>query len=210
MHPEFLHFEESKMLRTTISGEFFLHKELWRVVCRQIEHAKANPQGAFYDDLVAMVFASHALEAYLNCAGEQLAPDFWKNERQHFRATGFAGKLQKILGLCGIAEPDKNSRPYKPVWDLKALRDRIAHAKPEKFSETFDHTEQAEPPLYRPPLGGLVTHENSLRAAEDIKTVVELIHSAAKARVQDDDSWFRVDALEGALSHSTDGTTVIS
>jgi hypothetical protein len=198
------------MLRTSIDGEFFLHKELWRVVGRQIEHAAANPQGALYDDLVAMVFASHALEAFLNCAGDRLAPDFWKNERQHFRATGFAGKLQKVLELCGIAEPAKDSRPYKTVWELKALRDRIAHAKPEKFAETFDHPDPVELPIYRAPLDGLVTHEAALRAAEDIKAVAELIHAAAKEKVEGGDPWFQTSALEGALYHSTGGTTVIS
>ena len=60
---------------TSVEGERFIHKELWRVVIRQLEHAKANPSGAFYDDLVAMTFAFHALEAYLNYVGEKLAPD---------------------------------------------------------------------------------------------------------------------------------------
>jgi hypothetical protein len=202
-------YPDFSMLRTRVSGEFFLHKELWRVVNRQIEHAAANPQGAFYDDLVAMVFASHALEAFLNCAGARLAPDFWKNERQHFRASGFAGKLQKVLKLCGLSEPDKSIRPYKTVWELKALRDRIAHAKPERFSGTFDHSDPIELPMYRAPLDGLVTHDAALRAAEDIKAVAELIHGAAKGKVEGDDPWFQTSALEGALYHSTGGTTVL-
>ena len=62
------------MVQTFIEGERFLHRELWRVVERQLNHASVTPKGAFYDDLVAMVFALHTLEAYLNFAGERLAP----------------------------------------------------------------------------------------------------------------------------------------
>lgn len=52
----------TERVRTTIEGERFVHKELWRIVMRQLEHSKKNPSGAFYDDLVAMVFAFHALD----------------------------------------------------------------------------------------------------------------------------------------------------
>src|SRR4051794_8056667 len=123
------------MQRVEVEGEHLLHRILWQVVERQLSNASKNPSGSFYDDLAAMVFASHALEAYVNFVGERLDPEFWKDERIHFRATGFAGKLSKILELCGIEEPSKTERPYSTVWTLKALRDRIAHAKPERFSE---------------------------------------------------------------------------
>jgi hypothetical protein len=56
----------------------------------------------------------------------------------------------------------------------------------------------------------LVTHENALRTSADIKAVAELIHAAAKEKIDVSDPWFHVDALEGALSHSTGGTMVIS
>ena len=64
-----------KSVRTSVEGERFLHKDLWRVVERQLDHALGTPRGAFYDDLVAMVFALHALEAYLNFVGERVAPE---------------------------------------------------------------------------------------------------------------------------------------
>jgi hypothetical protein len=199
------------MRRTSIEGEVFLHKELWRVVNRQIERAETNPVGAFYDDLVAMVFAFHTLEAYLNCAGERIAPEFWKDERVHFRSTGFAGKLRKILELCNVPEPDKNTRPYSTVWQLKILRDRIAHARPERFSDDFvDANDSDVNALFRAPLGGVITHENARKAAEDIKGLIWQIHHAAKPLIHDDDLWFVAHPLEGALSYSTGSTTAVS
>src|SRR6476661_401985 len=118
-------------VRTDIEGSRFLHKELWRVVARQLEHGQSTPAGAFYDDLVAMVFALHALEAYLNYVGEHLAPRIWKDERNFFHNEpyrGFDGKIRKILELTHIAEPERDQRPYSTVWLLKDLRDQISHA----------------------------------------------------------------------------------
>src|SRR5688572_20133205 len=98
----------STRVQTTVEGERFIHKELWRVVERQLDHAKRIPSGAFYDHLVAMTFAFHTLEAYLNYVGEKLAPDIWKDERNYFRKEpfrGFDGKVRKVLELVGVAEP---------------------------------------------------------------------------------------------------------
>jgi hypothetical protein len=190
-----------RTVRTSVDGETYLHKMLWRVVARQIEHASTNPDGSFYDDLVAMVFASHTLEAYLNFVGERLDPAFWKDERRHFRATGFDGKVRKVLELCQIEEPNRTDRPYHTVWKLKELRDRIAHAKPERFSATTVHSADVEPDLYGTPLDGLVTHQQACEAAEDVKKFIAMIHSAAKRRVSD--VGFGTDALSGILQHST-------
>ena len=57
------------------SGEEYVHRDVWRVVKRQIAYAEANPKGALLDDLVALVFASHALEGYANFLGAKIAPD---------------------------------------------------------------------------------------------------------------------------------------
>jgi hypothetical protein len=63
------------MLETTFNGESLLHRELWRVVEMQGEFAeRRGERWAFYTDLVAMVFAFHTVEAYLNFVGGLLAP----------------------------------------------------------------------------------------------------------------------------------------
>jgi hypothetical protein len=189
---------------SSIEGEIYIHRKLWAVVSRQIENATKNPRGAFYDHLAAMIFAFHTLEAYLNFIGEQLAPSIWRDERNFFRKEpyrGFDGKVRKILELCSITEPDRSNRPYSTIWCLKDLRDLIAHGKPEKFSYFVDHYADEEPSLYKEPFNDLVTHENAYYAVEDIKSFIEMIHSAAKALVNDE--YFCSKALGAIFQHST-------
>ena len=57
--------------------EEFLHKEVWRVVERQLAHAERNERGAMYDHLVAMAFAALSLEGYANFLLAKIAPDLW-------------------------------------------------------------------------------------------------------------------------------------
>jgi hypothetical protein len=142
-------------VRTTIEGERFLHRELWAVVERQLGHAAGTPRGSAKDHLVAMVFSFNTLEAYLNYAGEHLAPQIWKDERNFFRSEpfrGFDGKVRKVLELVGLEEPIRTDRPYSTVWMLKDLRDLIAHAKPLKFSYVVEHSADDEPSMFHSPI----------------------------------------------------------
>ena len=41
------------------------------------------------------------------------------DEKRHFRDTGLAGKLGKIIQLCGITDLDKGKRPYSTILALK-------------------------------------------------------------------------------------------
>lgn len=189
---------------TNVEGERFVHKELWRVVLRQLEHAKKVPSGAFYDDLVAMTFAFHALEAYLNYVGELLSPDIWKNEREFFLKQpyrGFDGKIRKVFELAGLPEPARTRRPYSSVWLLKRLRDLIAHGKVEKIAGAIEHDADEESPWVRTPLDDLVTEANAEMARADVALVAQSIHDAARPKI--DDVWFRSAApFEGVLQHN--------
>ena len=196
-------------VRTTTEGERFLHKDLWRVVERQLEHAEGTPKGAFYDDLVAMVFVSHALEAYLNFVGGRVAPELWKNEREFFRKEpyrGFDGKVRKVLELVELPEPSRDSRPYSAVWLLKDLRDRIAHAKPMTFCTVVEHSADDEPSMLRSPLRDIVSNENARRARDDIREFIDSVHKAATPKVSD--MWFGDAAFGGTLQYSSRGSTL--
>lgn len=197
--------------RTTIEGQRFLHKELWRVVERQLTYSDANPKGAFYDDMVAMVFASHAFEAYLNYVGQLLAPAIWADERNFFRREpyrGFDGKVRKVLELVGVTEPDRSVRPYKTVWSLKGLRDLMAHAKPENLLLDVDHPVDEEPPLLTTALDAVVTAASAKEAREDIKSVAQTIHSAARSKISD--IWFGDLAFGGVLQYGGGSTSLQS
>lgn len=164
-------------------SEEYLHKTAWSVVTRQIEHADANPTGALYDDLVAMVFAFHCMEGYLNFVGEKIAPDLWADERTRFRSTGITGKLRAICERCGIDVPEKGRRPYSTVSELKKLRDCMAHPKTHKVSSRVEFVEDKPPPLFATSyVATLVSHRKALRARDDVKSIADEIHRAAVAR----------------------------
>jgi hypothetical protein len=199
------HLASKQMLRTTVEGEHFLHKILWITTKRQMEHAEEKPTGAFYDYLASMVFASHSLEAYLNFIGERLAPEFWQDERKHFRTIGFGGKVRKVLELSAVPEPDEGSRPYRTILELKKLRDMIAHAKIERFSQSVDHLHDDMPERYRTPIDLMVTPENAGIAIADVEAFANRIHAAAGALVQD--VWFGKTAFDGVLRRASGHTT---
>lgn len=198
------------MLRTTIEGERFLHKDLWHVVERQLEHSARHHAGSFHDDLVAMIFAFHTLEAYLNFVGGRLAPEIWQDERNFFRNEpyrGFDGKLRKVLELVAMPEPDRGLPPYSTVWLLKKLRDLIAHARPERFAKVIDHDPDHKPGLYHTCLDGLVTSENAARARADIEQFIEDIHACALANVKIEDLGFGAKALDDLVQYGSGYTT---
>ena len=192
--------------QTTVRGEHFLHKELWRVVERQEEQAAAVRTGRFYNDLAAMIFAFLTLEGYLNFVGQRLAPEDWKNERVHFAKSGFEGKLLKILELTGLT-PDRQKRPFTTVYELKALRDRIVHAKTETFQRTLNHGTHRAPSLHRVPLDTIVNEKRSKIAAEDVKKFIEEIHAAAKKKFHD--PWFGNKPFGGIMMHASGSTQLV-
>jgi len=196
-----------RKVRTEIEGERFIHKELWRVVERQLEHSKRIPTGAFYDNLVAMVFAFHAFEAHLNYVGGLLAPDIWKDERNYFRNQpyrGFNGKVRRVLELVDVPEPDRSARPYSTVWLLKELRDLMAHGKVEKFSAVIEHVAGTEENRMPSNLDPLITADNAQRAHDDILAVSQTIHDAAHPKIED--VWFGRHAYKGAIQHGQGST----
>lgn len=182
------------------SGEEYVHKAVWRVVKRQVVHAEANPKGALLDDLVALVFASHALEGYANFLGAKIAPDLWVGERERFLKTGLDGKLAALHERCGLAAPEKGRRPYSTVRELKRLRDSIAH--PRTIVSAPHRTEYAEgkePPLFEwGYLDRTVSHQRAVRAMEDVKAIADRLHGAAMARFPD--RGLVPDALEGIMA----------
>lgn len=200
------------MLKTTVAGESLLHRQLWRVVELQAGLSAERKVGSFYTDLVTMVFAFHTIEAYLNFVGERLAPEIWQDERNFFRKEpyrGFNGKLRKVLELVGLPWLEPALRPLKTILELKELRDLIAHAKPENFSEKFKepirHPDDMEPPFVVPALNQLVTEQTRAVAISDVEQFIDQVHRLAAPKVND--LWFGSQALRGPLQYTIRQTT---
>jgi hypothetical protein len=191
------------MLLTSFEGEDFPHRLTWSIAEEQAKLATEREQGWSGPALVAMVFAFHTVEAYFNFVGERLAPDVWKDERTFFSTEpyrGWGGKLRKVLELVDLPlVPD--SRPQKTIFELKQLRDLIAHGKPEKPSGVLHHPEGADPPYPEFTLRSMITPKEKMAVAmQDVDQFANQIHALALPMVND--PFFGDDALRGALSHS--------
>lgn len=191
-----------------VSGEEYVHKAVWQVVLRQFAHAEAHPRGAMYDYLVAMLFASHALEGYANYLGEKVAPDLWMDERERFRATGVAGKLAALHECCGLEVPAKGRRPMSTIRELKRLRDGIAHPRMRVTTTTTPFVESREPPLFaRSWLGTAVTAARARRAKEDVEAIVARLHAATLARFPM--ARLGPDSLDGIMAMRSSSITLV-
>lgn len=155
-----------------------------------------------YDDLVAMVFASHTLEGDLNFIGDKILPKLWKNERDEFSKTGITGKLAAVSRAWGLAAFEKGRRPYSTITALKKLRDSIAHPKTHKPKSSNVYSEGKEPPMFPETyLELLVSREKAKQARDDVRGIVERIHPAAVAKFPSLHSGD--DGLEGIISQHT-------
>lgn len=184
--------------RTFLEGEHFVHKELWKVVERQLEHAAANPTGSFYDNLAAITFASLFIEGYLNFVGQLLAPAFWKDERKHFSKVGFLGKLRKVLELADV-HVDESARPFSTIRKLQRLRDRIVHARPEKITESVHHHPGALPDFQHAPLNALLTKQETERFVTDVRELAETIHASVRRKAHS--PWLGTSPFGGITMH---------
>jgi hypothetical protein len=185
-----------------LQGEVFVFRELWQVVKRQRGRAETEPTGSFYDHLVALVFAFHTLEGYINFIGERLEPNLWAKERRAFRSV--MDKFYKILELVSLS-PDLPARPFSSVNWLKGFRDVIAHAKTERFARILEETGPILPSLYVEPFGNFVTPDQTSIICDDIKAVIETIHAAALPYLTDT-RYLTTGALDGVMQHGTGST----
>jgi hypothetical protein len=196
---------ERRRLVEESEGEEYLHKDVWCVVQRQLDYAEANSQGGLYDDLVAMVFAFHAIEGYLNYVGEKIAPDLWRDEKTKFSENGVVGKLAAICERCGLGSPDYGKRPYGTLSELKKLRNAMAHPRTRKTRGTVEYDERKPPPLFPQSYPStIVSHQQALRVRDDVKCIADQIHSAARTKFPQ--SGLGPDALDGIMSMRTSST----
>ena len=180
----------SPMLVTEYEGIEYTHRVLWQIVEDQARLAAQRERDWFAPSLVAMVFAFHTVEAYINFVGENLAPDLWADEQNYFRKQpyrGWNGKLRKVLELVNIEwAPDQ--RPLKTLLALKELRDAIAHGKAERFSDAIQPAppDDGMPWLPTSRIRSMVTPKGTLDdMLTDVKALLDRIHKEAAPRIND-------------------------
>jgi len=93
---------EAPVIISEYEGVEYTHRVLWKVVQDQARLAAEREREWFNPSLVAMVFAFHTVEAYVNFAGEQLAPAIWADEQNNFRDPRSARRLlPSTSASCG-------------------------------------------------------------------------------------------------------------
>lgn len=197
-----------KKERTNYDGKVFTHRQLWNVVEVEAKLANEREQGWLNHSLVAMVFAFHTIEAYLNFVGERIAPEIWKNERDFFRNEpyrGWDGKLRKVMELVELSLPPE-ARLHKTILDLKTIRDLIAHGKPERLKGETVHDQGTLSPFPVSTLHSLVTpKEKLITILSDVEQFLNQIHALATPKVKND-FWFGKEALREPSVYSIGST----
>lgn len=174
------------IVTSSIAGEEYTHRTLWRCVAKQLEVARANPQGSWYFHLTAMLMGYLVFEAYLNYLGAKVAADTWATEREFFSKLpyrGSEGKLKKILELHGMSYPDKNVRPFASVVFLASLRDEIVHAKLHRDEFTRQHSVHAPAPRMKYWLEDKVNESQAERTLADVDSYLEALHASVVEQV---------------------------
>jgi hypothetical protein len=85
---------QMKKAETTINGELYTHKLLWKCCIQQVEaadEALKNSDSSFYFELSAMLLAYLTFESYVNFLGDRLAPEIWKSEKDFFNKPPYKG-----------------------------------------------------------------------------------------------------------------------
>ena len=184
-------------MQTTIEGVSFTHKLLWKIAQEQADISRRQERGWVNFSLVASVFASHVVEAYINYVGQHLDPARWADERNAFRKPpyqGREGKLRRILELTRVPwEPD--ARPLKTILELQDLRDAIAHGKHERYSGVVEDDCHSSL-LPNPKIGAMVFPRDRLDVVmDDVQALADAIHHVAAEQI--DDHFFKATALDG-------------
>lgn len=201
-------------LTTTYEGIWYTHRLLWQIAEQQAALARERDREWVNFSLVAVTFAFHALEAYVNFAGEHLAPDLWADEQNSFRKEpyrGWKGKLRKAFELTEVPwEPD--TRPLKTVLELQELRDSIAHGKAERFSGTFNHDTDVHklmPTLPNSRIRSMVLPKERLgEVLDDVRSLLEQMHPVVASSV--DDPFFKATAVGGPAAWMSRSTSLTS
>lgn len=161
---------------------------------QEAERAAGLERERFSPSLVAMVFSFHTIEAYVNFAGEYLAPEMWSDARNYFRNEpyrGRVGKLRKVMDLVDLSWA--GGRPLKTILQRKELRDYIAHGHSEDLVGLAIHENDAEIPHPVSTLKWLVAPKDKLAPmVADVEAFLNEIHTRIKPRVNTSGSGARL------------------
>jgi hypothetical protein len=149
------------------------HNTFLHIARLELELSRPGVIGEFNHALTSMMMSALAIEALANAAGERSMED-WTD----FESSNPYAKLRLIAERYGVKHAPL-SEPWSTVKWLCRLRNRLAHAKPEKVREVREVTQaefaerDVQPPQSK--MEAEVTEENArraLKAADEMKNMI--------------------------------------
>jgi hypothetical protein len=165
--------EEDETIYATRERPFSAHHMFLGAARVALEDSKDKRPGLFYSNLVALTMSALAIEALCNAVGERIIDD-WND----FESGTPVAKLRLLCDHLSI-DFDKNIEPWSTAIWLSKLRNKLAHAKPQYVSESyewsraeFDNLESKTP---ESKLEKEITLGNARRAYEQVTTIKSVL-----------------------------------
>lgn len=143
---------------------------------------EGDHDGIFLEMIAGLTMTAFAMEASINFVGDKVLREDW-NER-----AAYWKKVKQVFEALGI-KPDFETRPFSSIGKMQALRDALAHGKPERITKeeivvgTYDELEA------RQRLHGtweeMVTIDNVKDWFDDMRAIWELMLEAGDIEVFD-------------------------
>jgi hypothetical protein len=167
--------------RVSKKRDVHTYAELWHGSRVLLERGQAELKGSKWLWMGSLILTVFSFEAYLNHIGPKLF-SCWNIFEKGISPEG---KLSIVCERLGIDLP-KDRRPRQTVRDLVEFRNKLAHGKTETLesNKTLRTNDEFLEKFIVKPLRqtweDYCTENNALRAREDIKQVMQLIHEKAK------------------------------
>lgn len=151
---------------------------------RGISYYYGDDEGAphqFSEILIAMLFCSFTVEAFVNFIGYRVVDD-WNGVEKNFDDLKSKVKfISKELGL----DVDFGKRPFQTLHEMKAFRDYIVHGKYQPINESFtelllEHEKPTKPLLE---WENMINEVSLKKFMGDVDQLAQIIFDAAKERV---------------------------
>lgn len=161
-------------------AELNTYAHLWHASRVFRKQAEEQVSGSYYQRMTSLIFAAFTVEAFCNHIGNFLFSDWKETERKQSPKD----KLERICKQLGVPK-DFGKRPYKTISGLLEFRNALAHGKSVKLTKEMvvpmdDKYEEVLQQELRAEWQEYITPENLNDVHEDVKLIVESIHTASK------------------------------
>ncbi len=173
------------------------HNSFLHIATLELELAKPGMVGEFNHALTSIMMSALAVEAIANAIGERVLED-WTD----FESSSPYAKLRLIAERYDL-KPSAQTEPWSTVKWLCRLRNRLAHAKPERVRETSEVSQSDfENRDIRPPQSKLereMSEENARRALDAVERMKHTICDVLPAEMKlglVSDAWMTTGTLK--------------